>query len=145
MRASFLFCFKQELVSGGTTSTVLRNLNANTMYKVTLLPMYENDVEGKRQSENGKTSESSILQLPDYRWRIHVLDFWGITYNIEAQVKCGHVCFFLLTQNLWEVWRTFRWPTRLSTLWECDGMPQTGMFANTTSFMFLLPEELQAR
>nr|XP_017208134.2 collagen alpha-1(XII) chain isoform X2 [Danio rerio] len=44
-----------ELVSGGTTSTVLRNLNANTMYKVTLLPMYENDVEGKRQSENGKT------------------------------------------------------------------------------------------
>ncbi|XP_057208625.1 collagen alpha-1(XII) chain isoform X2 [Triplophysa rosa] len=46
---------KMELVSGGTTSTVLRNLNANTLYKVTLLPMYENDVEGKRQSENGKT------------------------------------------------------------------------------------------
>uniref|UniRef100_A0A8C2FL01 Collagen, type XII, alpha 1b n=1 Tax=Cyprinus carpio TaxID=7962 RepID=A0A8C2FL01_CYPCA len=44
-----------ELVSGGTTSTVLRNLDANTVYKVTLLPMYENDVEGKRQSENGKT------------------------------------------------------------------------------------------
>ncbi|XP_065112633.1 collagen alpha-1(XII) chain isoform X1 [Paramisgurnus dabryanus] len=46
---------KMELVSGGTTSTILRNLNANTMYKVTLLPMYENDVEGKRQAENGKT------------------------------------------------------------------------------------------
>uniref|UniRef100_A0A671LJ60 Collagen alpha-1(XII) chain n=1 Tax=Sinocyclocheilus anshuiensis TaxID=1608454 RepID=A0A671LJ60_9TELE len=46
---------KMELVSGGTTSTVLRNLNANMVYKVTLLPMYENDVEGKRQSENGKT------------------------------------------------------------------------------------------
>uniref|UniRef100_A0A8C1JJ88 Collagen alpha-1(XII) chain n=1 Tax=Cyprinus carpio TaxID=7962 RepID=A0A8C1JJ88_CYPCA len=46
---------KTELVSGGTTSTVLRNLDANTVYKVTLLPMYENDVEGKRQSENGKT------------------------------------------------------------------------------------------
>ncbi|KAL0165196.1 hypothetical protein M9458_040949, partial [Cirrhinus mrigala] len=46
---------KMELVSGGTTSTVLRNLDANTVYKVTLLPMYENDVEGKRQSENGKT------------------------------------------------------------------------------------------
>lgn len=54
------FCY-QELVSGGTTSTVLRNLNANTVYKVTLLPMYENDVEGKRQSENGKTSESRCL------------------------------------------------------------------------------------
>uniref|UniRef100_A0A672NV39 Collagen type XII alpha 1 chain n=1 Tax=Sinocyclocheilus grahami TaxID=75366 RepID=A0A672NV39_SINGR len=38
-----------------TKDTVLRNLNANTVYKVTLLPMYENDVEGKRQSENGKT------------------------------------------------------------------------------------------
>ncbi|XP_051954309.1 collagen alpha-1(XII) chain isoform X2 [Xyrauchen texanus] len=46
---------KMELVSGGTTSTILRNLNANTLYKVTLLPMYENDVEGKRQSDNGKT------------------------------------------------------------------------------------------
>ncbi|XP_042602979.1 collagen alpha-1(XII) chain-like isoform X5 [Cyprinus carpio] len=46
---------KMELVSGGTTSTVLRNLDANTVYKVTLLPMYENDVEGIRQSENGKT------------------------------------------------------------------------------------------
>ncbi|XP_056620126.1 collagen alpha-1(XII) chain isoform X2 [Triplophysa dalaica] len=46
---------KMELVSGGTTNTVLRNLNANTLYKVTLLPIYENDVEGKRQSENGKT------------------------------------------------------------------------------------------
>lgn len=57
---SLVFC-DQELVSGGTTSTVLRNLNANTVYKVTLLPMYENDVEGKRQSENGKTSESRCL------------------------------------------------------------------------------------
>ncbi|XP_051951417.1 collagen alpha-1(XII) chain-like isoform X2 [Xyrauchen texanus] len=46
---------KMEVVSGGTTSTILRNLNANTVYKVTLLPMYENDVEGKRQSDNGKT------------------------------------------------------------------------------------------
>uniref|UniRef100_A0A8C2CKY9 Collagen alpha-1(XII) chain n=1 Tax=Cyprinus carpio TaxID=7962 RepID=A0A8C2CKY9_CYPCA len=46
---------KMELVSGGTTSTVLRNLDANTVYKVTLLPMYENDVEGIRQSDNGKT------------------------------------------------------------------------------------------
>lgn len=54
---SLVFC-DQELVSGGTTSTVLRDLTANTLYKVTLLPMYENDVEGKRQSENGKTSKS---------------------------------------------------------------------------------------
>uniref|UniRef100_A0A3B4BYX3 Collagen alpha-1(XII) chain n=1 Tax=Pygocentrus nattereri TaxID=42514 RepID=A0A3B4BYX3_PYGNA len=46
---------KMEQVSGGTTTTVLRNLNPNTVYKVTLLPIYEKDVEGKRQSENGKT------------------------------------------------------------------------------------------
>uniref|UniRef100_A0A8C1JQ95 Collagen alpha-1(XII) chain n=1 Tax=Cyprinus carpio TaxID=7962 RepID=A0A8C1JQ95_CYPCA len=46
---------KMVRFSGGTTSTVLRNLDANTVYKVTLLPMYENDVEGIRQSENGKT------------------------------------------------------------------------------------------
>ncbi|XP_066534099.1 collagen alpha-1(XII) chain isoform X2 [Hoplias malabaricus] len=46
---------KMEQVSGSTTTTVLRNLNPNTVYKVTLLPIYEKDVEGKRQSENGKT------------------------------------------------------------------------------------------
>ncbi|KAM9435215.1 collagen alpha-1(XII) chain isoform 2-T2 [Clarias gariepinus] len=46
---------KMEQVSGSTTSTVLRNLDPNTVYKVTLLPVYDQDVEGKRQSENGKT------------------------------------------------------------------------------------------
>ncbi|KAF7690441.1 hypothetical protein HF521_012245 [Silurus meridionalis] len=46
---------KMDQVSGSTTSTVLRNLDPNTVYKVTLLPIYEQDVEGKRQSENGKT------------------------------------------------------------------------------------------
>lgn len=51
-----LYCCIQEQVSGGTTTTVLRNLNPNTEYRVTLLPVYDQDVEGKRQSENGKTS-----------------------------------------------------------------------------------------
>ncbi|XP_058235769.1 collagen alpha-1(XII) chain isoform X2 [Hemibagrus wyckioides] len=46
---------KMEQVSGSTTNTVLRNLDPNTVYKVTLLPIYDKDVEGKRQSENGKT------------------------------------------------------------------------------------------
>ncbi|KAF5892201.1 collagen alpha-1(XII) chain-like isoform X3, partial [Clarias magur] len=46
---------KMEQVSGSTTTTVLRNLDPNTVYKVTLLPVYDQDVEGKRQSENGKT------------------------------------------------------------------------------------------
>lgn len=64
---AFIFAFffsltcKQEQVSGSTTTTVLRNLDPNTVYKVTLLPIYEKEIEGKRQSENGKTSESPWL------------------------------------------------------------------------------------
>ncbi|XP_041721920.1 collagen alpha-1(XII) chain [Coregonus clupeaformis] len=41
-------------VSGMSTNTVLRNLVPDTLYKVTLVPMY-GDIEGKRNSENGKT------------------------------------------------------------------------------------------
>lgn len=39
-----------------STNTVLRDLRPDTEYKVTLVPLYS-DVEGKRTSENGKTSE----------------------------------------------------------------------------------------
>nr|XP_046228238.1 collagen alpha-1(XII) chain isoform X2 [Scatophagus argus] len=41
-------------VSGMSTNTVLRDLQPDTEYKVTLVPLYS-DVEGKRMSENGKT------------------------------------------------------------------------------------------
>uniref|UniRef100_A0A3B4YI22 Collagen type XII alpha 1 chain n=1 Tax=Seriola lalandi dorsalis TaxID=1841481 RepID=A0A3B4YI22_SERLL len=41
-------------VSGMSTNTVLRDLQPDTEYKVTLVPIYS-DVEGKRVSENGKT------------------------------------------------------------------------------------------
>ncbi|XP_038582158.1 collagen alpha-1(XII) chain isoform X6 [Micropterus salmoides] len=41
-------------VSGMSTNTVLRDLQPDTVYKVTLVPIYS-DVEGKRMSENGKT------------------------------------------------------------------------------------------
>uniref|UniRef100_A0A674ERP8 Collagen alpha-1(XII) chain n=1 Tax=Salmo trutta TaxID=8032 RepID=A0A674ERP8_SALTR len=41
-------------ISGMSTNTVLRNLVPDTEYKVTLVPMY-GDIEGKRNSENGKT------------------------------------------------------------------------------------------
>ena len=40
-----------------STNTVLRNLQPDVEYKVTVVPVYA-DMEGKRQSENGKTSES---------------------------------------------------------------------------------------
>ncbi|KAI4799831.1 hypothetical protein KUCAC02_016631, partial [Chaenocephalus aceratus] len=41
-------------VSGMSTNTVLRDLKPDTEYNVTLVPIYA-DMEGKRQSENGKT------------------------------------------------------------------------------------------
>ncbi|XP_059211841.1 collagen alpha-1(XII) chain [Centropristis striata] len=45
---------KVEEVSGGTTSTVLRNLDPDTSYNVAVVPVYP-DVEGIRQAEKGKT------------------------------------------------------------------------------------------
>ncbi|XP_055740500.1 collagen alpha-1(XII) chain-like isoform X5 [Salvelinus fontinalis] len=43
-----------EQVSGGTTSTVLRNLLSDTPYTITVVPVYP-EGEGLRQSESGKT------------------------------------------------------------------------------------------
>uniref|UniRef100_A0A673FNU6 Collagen alpha-1(XII) chain-like n=1 Tax=Sinocyclocheilus rhinocerous TaxID=307959 RepID=A0A673FNU6_9TELE len=76
---------KMVRFSGGTTSTVLRNLNANTVYKVTLLPMYENDVEGKRQSENGKT----IPRVPPRN--IHVYNPTPNSLNVRWEPASGQV------------------------------------------------------
>ncbi|KAG9347396.1 hypothetical protein JZ751_004963 [Albula glossodonta] len=45
---------EMEMVSGGTTNTVLRNLQPDTVYQVSVVPVYL-DAEGKKQSENGKT------------------------------------------------------------------------------------------
>lgn len=43
-------------MSGGTTSTVLRNLLSDTPYTVTVVPVYL-EGEGLRQSDRGKTRE----------------------------------------------------------------------------------------
>lgn len=51
----------QEQVPASTTSIILRNLMPDTLYKVSLLPVYPAR-EGKRQSENGKTREFSVSQ-----------------------------------------------------------------------------------
>ncbi|XP_030576758.1 collagen alpha-1(XII) chain isoform X3 [Archocentrus centrarchus] len=45
---------RMEEVSGGTTTTVLRNLDPDTVYNVAVVPVYP-DVEGIRQEEKGKT------------------------------------------------------------------------------------------
>ena len=39
-----------------STNTVLRGLTPETEYTVTVVPVYA-DLEGKRESENGKTSK----------------------------------------------------------------------------------------
>ncbi|KAG7264080.1 hypothetical protein CRUP_009530 [Coryphaenoides rupestris] len=44
-----------DQVSGTTTATVLKNLQPNTEYTVTVVPVYH-EMEGKSQSKNGKTN-----------------------------------------------------------------------------------------
>uniref|UniRef100_A0A671W1Y9 Collagen type XII alpha 1 chain n=2 Tax=Sparus aurata TaxID=8175 RepID=A0A671W1Y9_SPAAU len=44
----------EDMVSGGTTNTILRNLLSDTPYTVTVVPVYP-EGEGLRQSDNGKT------------------------------------------------------------------------------------------
>lgn len=52
----------QEQVSGGTTSTSLRNLLSDTEYTVTVVPVYPQG-DGLRQSDNGRTRESQRTRL----------------------------------------------------------------------------------
>lgn len=52
---------QQEQVPAGTTSYILRNLMPDTLYTVSVLPVYPAR-EGKRQSENGRTRELPFLK-----------------------------------------------------------------------------------
>ncbi|XP_047243771.1 collagen alpha-1(XII) chain isoform X2 [Girardinichthys multiradiatus] len=45
---------KVEEVSGGTTTTILRNLDPDTLYNVAVVPIYP-DIQGIRQEDKGKT------------------------------------------------------------------------------------------
>lgn len=51
-----LILLLQDQVSGTTTSTVLKNLDPDTEYTVTVVPVYP-EMEGISMSENGKTSK----------------------------------------------------------------------------------------
>uniref|UniRef100_A0A3B3WUP6 Collagen, type XII, alpha 1b n=1 Tax=Poecilia mexicana TaxID=48701 RepID=A0A3B3WUP6_9TELE len=55
-------CCKQETVSAGTTATILRGLQPDTLYSVTLVPVYA-EGDGKRMSENGKTTLGGVKNL----------------------------------------------------------------------------------
>lgn len=52
----WVLSFEQDQVSGSATSTVLQNLDPDTEYTVTVVPVYP-EMEGIPQSEIGKTSE----------------------------------------------------------------------------------------
>lgn len=43
-------------MSAGTSSTILRSLQPDTVYTVSVVPVYA-EGDGKTESENGKTSE----------------------------------------------------------------------------------------
>jgi len=54
-----------------STNTVLRGLTPDTEYRVSVVPVYA-DVEGKRVSENGKTSRSHAGGVPSDSGSINV-------------------------------------------------------------------------
>lgn len=56
---------EQEQVSGGTTSTVLRNLLSDTVYTVSVVPVYPEGV-GLPQSGREKTRECNRLNSPTF-------------------------------------------------------------------------------
>lgn len=60
--ANGVVLIQQEKVSAGTSSTILRSLQPDTVYTVSLVPVYA-EGDGKTASENGKTSELSVVLL----------------------------------------------------------------------------------
>uniref|UniRef100_A0A673FTY1 Collagen alpha-1(XII) chain n=1 Tax=Sinocyclocheilus rhinocerous TaxID=307959 RepID=A0A673FTY1_9TELE len=73
-----------EQVSGGTTNTVLRNLLSDTVYTVTVVPVYP-EGEGLRQSEKGKT----LPRVPPRN--IHVYNPTPNSLNVRWEPASGQV------------------------------------------------------
>ncbi|XP_037602343.1 collagen alpha-1(XII) chain isoform X2 [Sebastes umbrosus] len=71
-------------VSGSTYNTVLRNLKSDTVYTVTVLPVYSAG-EGQRLSENGKTLERSPAR------NIRVFNPSTNTLNVRWEAATGPV------------------------------------------------------
>lgn len=64
-------CYAQVQISGGTTSTVLHNLHPDTLYTISVVPVYP-ETEGKRQSEKGRTSEWAKLNRFKFNFQYSV-------------------------------------------------------------------------
>ncbi|KAJ0062737.1 hypothetical protein NL108_004377, partial [Boleophthalmus pectinirostris] len=71
-------------VSGSTYSTVLKNLQQDTVYKVTVVPVYPAG-EGQRMSENGKTLVRSPVR------NIQVFNPTTNTLNVRWEAATGPV------------------------------------------------------
>ncbi|KAM9354603.1 collagen alpha-1(XII) chain [Pholidichthys leucotaenia] len=71
-------------VSGSTYNTVLKNLQSDTVYTVTVVPVYSAG-EGQRMSENGKTLERSPVR------NIQVYNPTTNTLNVRWEAATGPV------------------------------------------------------
>ncbi|XP_047466383.1 collagen alpha-1(XII) chain isoform X2 [Mugil cephalus] len=71
-------------VSGSTYNTVLKNLQSDTVYTVTVVPVYSTG-EGRRISENGKTLERSPVR------NIQVFNPTTNTLNVRWEAATGPV------------------------------------------------------
>nr|XP_020464293.1 collagen alpha-1(XII) chain-like [Monopterus albus] len=71
-------------VSGSTLNTVLKNLHSDTVYTVTLVPVYSAG-EGQRMSENGKTLARSPVR------NIQVFNPTTNTLNVRWEAATGPV------------------------------------------------------
>ena len=57
-------------MSGSTYNTVLKNLQSDTVYTVTVVPVYSAG-EGNRVSENGKTCKPCMLVIMGWEIDLH--------------------------------------------------------------------------
>nr|XP_043903464.1 collagen alpha-1(XII) chain-like isoform X1 [Solea senegalensis] len=71
-------------VSGSTYNTVLKSLQSDTVYRVTVVPVYSAG-EGRRMSENGKTLERSPVR------NIQVFNPTTNTLNVRWEAATGPV------------------------------------------------------
>ncbi|XP_053193439.1 collagen alpha-1(XII) chain [Scomber japonicus] len=81
-----------EQVSGGTTSTTLRNLLSDTPYTVTVVPVYP-EGEGLRQSDDGKT----LPRIPPRN--IQVYNPTPNSLNVRWEPATGQVQQYRVTFN----------------------------------------------
>lgn len=69
----------QDVVSGGNISTVLKQLTPDTVYNVSLVPVYE-EGDGLSMSENGKTSKTSNTCAHIY-WNLSNISYINTVFS----------------------------------------------------------------